>query len=359
MLSEALTSLEDVKSRLRQNLLQQPEYRALLVVDEAASQLAELLRPFNAGSAARFETCAEAPAKPTVAAAPEPAPPTARATDVGRSQDSVAHMSADPAVASREPSLAVAAVIQPERVTEAPASTPAIFRMAAVLRELAGLTLEAADAADRNAPAPVAAMETFNEPAEANPSLERSVDCSADIERPEAAGANEPTTSRQTLTPDAASVVRPAGPYESFGGAVDPPVSGMGALYASIGDGSNDAPSEDRVAQPASLANAAFDEFADREAPFVDPAPVSGMAAILYETAGDAPDAALAEDGGANADPPTATAIAADATARAPSGIERMIAKATQVVAPAPNAPAPRSYLPYIAAQRLVQSRRI
>jgi len=80
------------------------------------------------------------------------------------------------------------------------------------------------------------------------------------------------------------------------------------------------------------------------------------MAAILYETAGDAPDAALAEDA---ADPPPVAAVQPDAPVRAPSGIEKMIAKAAQAVAPAANTPAPRSYLPYIAAQRLVQSRRI
>jgi hypothetical protein len=359
MLSEALTSLEDVKSRLQQDLLQQPEYRALLVVDHAVSQLVAFLGPFDSDSAARLENRAEAPAaaKAAVAEAPEPAPVRARAEDIGPSQESVAQASTDPAAPSPEPSPVVSAVDRPERVMEGPAPTPAIFRMAAVLRELAGLTLEAADAADRNAPAPVPATEAFPEPGEANPGFERSVDCSADAEGSEAAGADEWAISRQTLTPDAASVGWRAEPYESFGGAADPPVSGIGDLYMAIGDGSNDAPSEDRMAQPACRAAAAFEEFADGEAPFAEPAPISGMAAILYETAGDAPDAALADDGGA--DPLAVTAVAPDAPVRAPSGIEKMIAKATQAVAPGANAPAPRSYLPYIAAQRLVQSRRI
>jgi len=239
---------------------------------------------------------------------------------------------------------------------EAPPSTPAIFRMAAVLRELAGLTLEAADAADRNAPAPVPATELFHEPEEANPGLERSVDRSAEAERPEPAGADEWAISPEALTTDLAGVGQRAEPHESFADAADPPVSGIGALYTAIGEGSNDAPSEDRMAQLASRATAAFDEFADGEAPFAEPAPISGMAAILYETAGDAPDAALAEDA---ADPPPVAAVQPDAPVRAPSGIEKMIAKAAQAVAPAANTPAPRSYLPYIAAQRLVQSRRI
>jgi hypothetical protein len=356
MLSEALTSLEDVKSRLQQNLLQQPEYRALLVVDQAMAQLAEFLGPFDLDAAAGPENRAKGPAAPNAAArqALESSSPPARdALDIARPKGSVAAASAHSAVPARAPSPVIPAAVRSERAMDAPPATPAIFRMAAVLRELAGVTLEAADAADRDAPAPVAAMEALNEPGEADPHAGHSRDYSADAG---AGSADERASARQTPVPHAAIAGLPAASYESVGDAAEAPVSGIGALYMSIGDGVDDAPSEERVAQALSPAIAAFDEFADAESPPAEPASISGMAAILYETTGDAPDVALVEDGGADA--PMESAVVAEEPVREPSGIERMIAKATQAAAPAAKAPTPRSYLPYIAAQRLVQSRR-
>jgi hypothetical protein len=41
MLSEALTSLKEVKLRLQRELAQRPEYRALLIINRATAQLAE------------------------------------------------------------------------------------------------------------------------------------------------------------------------------------------------------------------------------------------------------------------------------------------------------------------------------
>jgi hypothetical protein len=55
MLSELLTSLIEVKARLEERLLQEPEYPALLIVDKAALQVSEvlaLLRPLPAALAA-------------------------------------------------------------------------------------------------------------------------------------------------------------------------------------------------------------------------------------------------------------------------------------------------------------------
>ena len=355
MLSEALTSLEDVKSQLQQTLLQQPEYRALLVIDQAMSQLAQFLGPFDPGAAISLENRAKAAAAPNAAAieAPERSyPPTRSALDIAPPQDSVAAASIDSAVPARAPSPPIPAAVRSQRAADGAPSTPAIFRMAAVLRELAGVTLEAADAADRDAPAPVAAREALNQPGAADPDAGRSRNNPTDAGD---AAADERTSARQTPTPDAAVAGLPAGSHESAGGAAEAPVSGMGALYMSIGDGLDDAPSEERTAQALSPAAAAFDEFAG-ESPRAEPAPISGMAATLYETTGDAPDVALGEDSGA--DVPIEAALVADEPVRAPSGIERMIAKTTQAAGSPAKTPAPRTYLPYIAAQRLVQSRR-
>jgi hypothetical protein len=356
MLSEALTSLEDVKSRLQQNLLQQPEYRALLVIDQAMSQLTAFLGPFDPAVATRPESRADvvAASSPAIVAAPESSNRPARdALDIVQARDGVANATAQPVVPAREPPPAVSTAARSERATPPAPSTPAIFRMAAVLRELAGVTLEAADAADRDAPAP--AMEAPGEPREADLTSRRSMNYSPDTELPDPAVADERTGPGQMPGSEAAAVRPPAVSQDSDGGAAEPPVSSMGALYRAIGDGLDDAPSEDRGAQ--GLATGAWDEFAVRESTPAEPVPVSGMAATLYETTGDAPDVALAEDGVADA--PAEPAFAADPPTRAPSGMERMIAKAAQAVAPVPSAPAPRSFLPYIAAQRLVQSRRL
>lgn len=77
MLSEVLTSLNEVKSRLQERLLQRPEYPALLIVDKAAFQLGEVLAllqpqlarlPANACAGARV-AASEAPDEPAQAAA--------------------------------------------------------------------------------------------------------------------------------------------------------------------------------------------------------------------------------------------------------------------------------------------------
>jgi hypothetical protein len=354
MLSEALTSLEDVKSRLQQNLLQQPEYRALLVIDQAMSQLTAFLGPFDPDVAARPESRADvvAASNPAIVAAPESSNrPTRDALDILQTRDGGASATAQPVVPAREPPLAVSTAARSERGTPPASSTPAIFRMAAVLRELAGVTLEAADAADRDAPA----MEAHNEPREADRAFQRSMNYSRDAERLDSAVADERTGPRQMPGSEAGATPPPAASHDSDGGSAEPPVSNMGALYMTIDDGLDDAPSEDRGTQGSAAGG--WGEFAGRESTPAEPVPISGMAATLYETTGDAPDVALAEEGGADA--PVEPTFVADPPARAPSGMERMIAKAAQAVAPAANTPAPRSFLPYIAAQRLVQSRRL
>lgn len=68
MLPEVLTSLNEVKSRLQESLLQHPEYPAFLIIDRAASQLGEvltLLQPRPVPPAAlRAEEASAAPSEP-------------------------------------------------------------------------------------------------------------------------------------------------------------------------------------------------------------------------------------------------------------------------------------------------------
>jgi hypothetical protein len=338
MLSEALTSLEDVKTQLQQRLLQQPEYRALLVIDEATSQLERVLEPSGAVHTERFEGTGDfgrkaftsvqsihsfvAPDEPTLRGAPQPVVPLRLAPE-----------RAAPVPAQK--SAAARAAEETLRLVDAPAPTPAIFRMAAVLRELASIGHEATPPADRDTRAAATPFATEPPPLSSHPAFDNA----------------KPLTEEDD---DATTTVAESG-AETSSPAIEPPVSRMAALYMSIGDGTEDAPPEDR--EPGAHAGAAFEEFGDGEDAPVTAAPVSGMAAISYETAGDAPDVTIAEDGGT--DSPDETPEIEDAPARPASGMALMIAKATEALAPAAKAPAPRSYVPYLAAQRLLQSRRL
>ena len=82
MLPEVLSSLNEVKARLQERLLQQPEYPALLIVDKAAQQLdgvLTLLQPQTAPTDRPEEGPAAAPLKPAAAAEPPSAATPARA----------------------------------------------------------------------------------------------------------------------------------------------------------------------------------------------------------------------------------------------------------------------------------------
>jgi hypothetical protein len=58
MLLEALNSLKESRIELQRQLAQRPEYRALLVIDRAALQLAEPFDPPSASASAHPETAA-------------------------------------------------------------------------------------------------------------------------------------------------------------------------------------------------------------------------------------------------------------------------------------------------------------
>jgi hypothetical protein len=279
MLSEALTSLENVRARLRQDLLQQPEYRALLVIDQAMSELAAFLGPCESeaspgGERRAYEALASTAA--LLSPAPTPAPPAA----------------APP----RAP-------VRFERAPEAAPTTPAIFKMAAALRELAGIGPDS---------------------------------LAGDYDLPPATARTDAAPHPSAVEADAATS-EPAQPEEAGGEAAA--VSGMAALYLSIGDAA------DEQTSPSG-------DYAGAQPPLAVPSPVSGMAATLYETAGDAPDVALGEFGDAPIEP-------AAAEVRARSGMEKMIARSAQTPEPSAAVSTMRSYLPYFAAQRLGQSRRL
>jgi hypothetical protein len=97
MLSDVLTSLNEVKSRLQERLLQQPEYPALLIVDKAAFQLGEvltLLRPQPPRLAANRAG----------GAATEASDEPAQAAHAMRGEDSNADASVAIAIAADQPS---------------------------------------------------------------------------------------------------------------------------------------------------------------------------------------------------------------------------------------------------------------
>jgi hypothetical protein len=71
MLSAALNSLEEIKRQLQGQLAERPEYRALLIIEDAALRLAEALTPSNPSPTMRVENVIEAgPAQAILAAAP-------------------------------------------------------------------------------------------------------------------------------------------------------------------------------------------------------------------------------------------------------------------------------------------------
>jgi hypothetical protein len=79
MVSEALNSLTEAKLQLQRQLAQRQEYRALLVIDKATRQIAEILDPLPQPVAPLQSSAKEEPAPPFLAAktkdaAPEVAP---------------------------------------------------------------------------------------------------------------------------------------------------------------------------------------------------------------------------------------------------------------------------------------------
>ena len=98
MVSEALNSLKEAKLALQRQLAQRQEYRALLIVDRATQELAEILEPLSAPVAARFVSPAtEEPAK-----APSAIATMAAITEAEQREDRVGEALIDATVAVDE-----------------------------------------------------------------------------------------------------------------------------------------------------------------------------------------------------------------------------------------------------------------
>jgi len=115
MLSEVLTSLHEVKSRLQERLLQQPEYPALLIVDKAAFQLGEVLTLLRPQPARLAENrAADAPVAAT-AAVDDPA----QAAHARRGEDPNADAPVAMAAAADQPAGAAEPCFEPAKTVEA------------------------------------------------------------------------------------------------------------------------------------------------------------------------------------------------------------------------------------------------
>jgi hypothetical protein len=364
MLWEALTSLNEVKSRLQESLLQQPEYRALLVIDHATSQLAEVLGSSGSPGAEPLAPRAADAQAAVIVKSPVRDEPVEAAPNVARSRDRVGTV---PAAADFEDRIAEALIL-PTAATEEfvdaarAAPTPAVLRMVAAQREFAGASSDIARPAERVARTSAWTIMTLNEPGatdepppdaggEERPAsaAETPIEVAGLAAADELAG-DAPTAPSGQQAAVASTTFATAAPTEAFAEVAETPVSGMAALYMSIGEASDVAPPDDRPAEAAPAASSAF----ARQAESSPALAVSSMAAAFYESVGDVSDAALAdEDFG---DAPVPPPAAANEPGRAPSGIDLFLSKAAQA-APAAKAPTPRNYLPFIAAKRLIQSR--
>jgi hypothetical protein len=234
--------------------------------------------------------------------------------------------------------------------------------MTAALRELAAPTTEAQPASDRNIAAPRPAQDALEEPQAARPSRGWFANYIFDAEfvdnagSPEIAGLDEATSppygsagnGAQDLPRDSAPLPSPKA--EAAASAAAPAVSKMSALYLSIGDASDNF--QERAADLPTGVGA--QEAAGSEAPAA--AFISGMAAAFYENVGDASDIVAGEE--ANAEDMTETPKAAEEPA-SPPPTAAVVSFKTPQAAPLPVKTPARSYLPYIAAQQLLQNRRL
>jgi hypothetical protein len=135
MLSQALSSLEEAKLQLQRQLAQRAEYRALLIIDKATRELAEILNPSAPSVAAPVESIAEEapPGAPLAAATPE------TTADVEPREDRLVDAPVAPAVATDEPSASPSPLARPEiHDDEAPlpAQAPAAAPLKAVSRAI-------------------------------------------------------------------------------------------------------------------------------------------------------------------------------------------------------------------------------
>jgi hypothetical protein len=122
MVSEALNSLKEAKLALQRQLGQRQEYRALLIVDRATQELAEILGPLSAPVAAHFVS----PAAEEPAEAPSAVATMAAITEAEQREDRVGEALIDATVAVDESPGALATFAALEnRAPEAPVAEQA------------------------------------------------------------------------------------------------------------------------------------------------------------------------------------------------------------------------------------------
>jgi hypothetical protein len=345
MLSEVLSALKDLKSELQERLAQQPEYRALLILDRATSQLNDVLAPGREGSLASSEN---PPAAKPLATPPAPtaagrlaivrnaAPYIAHANTPANGAEPSAHAAPRalwPVMDSPPPSPAAGgAVVPPFRPPDA---------MPEPLQE------------DLDGPLPPTVI--ANEPERVAPSTIADFLIIA------------PPNSAQDSVAETAAAPAPVVAANDVADSAAPPpteaISGMAVLYKSAGELPDAAPYEDGAAAtptPIAPERAEYEATAPNLAmledrPATPTATSSGLTAALYESTGDAPDLEP-EDRVAFA--PVRPAVAEDQTEPAVDAFEQTLAEAAKITPPPAKPPAPRSYLPILAAQRLAQSRK-
>lgn len=345
MLSDVLAALHEVKSQLQDRLARQPEYRALLAVDRAALQLAAVFDcdpETFAFSESRWAAEAPSTSEPGVAGGakrsgwfddpamktPGPSGERGRTADAERSRRSTAK-----GVAPRDEP----ADSPPEAIDGAPACP-----------EQPIPANDMAAAPDSSLPPPYVVAPPISVVASAR-GAERAHD-----------RASVPTIRTVVITDAPKLMVE---------------ISGMGAIYELAGevaerrateDGGaprqTSAPAPVAIAGPTANALSRLDRDSDEPGAA---AGAGGLTTALYESTGDAPDL----------DPPeerqmasAAQDVAQDEAAGdgAPALFDQTLAAAAKLASapaartasPGAKPTPPRSYLPIIAAQRLIQSRR-
>jgi hypothetical protein len=337
MLSDVLAALQEVKSQLQDQLALQPGYQALLILDRATSQLGAVLDCKS--EAFSFSKYAPNIPSETIDAA-------------------------DPIAASEvsdEPSALTASFISGERNGDEVGSEdddPEEGHIRAVL-PLYGPSDAALVHLQRRSPS----RKAVSIPDSAIVSDAASVKDSAAVPP-----FGFPPIEPEFDPPERRSA--PAGIATSVMAVAARPkweISGMAALYQSAGEAADAPGSEPRSAGPAvAIAEptaGALTKLDTRDRTADAPArgePHGGLTAALYESTGDAPDLEATEER-----PDVTTSPGEPEDPAADVFVQTLADAAKKVSVPIATAPspaekpvAPRNYLPIIAAQRLIQSRR-
>jgi hypothetical protein len=370
MLSEVLSALKELRSELQDQLARQPEYRALLILDRATSQLGDVVAPIDLdGPAASQIPPADQP-QATTPTPPAPgrltivrnaALPLAPARD--RGDDAQRATRANPSAPAR---LAQAPRAQagggrvpppfrpPDTMTDARRWTSdGALPPAAAANPFAGVAQHtSATIAEFRAAALADGAQLAQAHARRHANLAAApmivVNGLADPEAPTA-----PAAATHQGAPAASAIDEP--PAELAAAPIPTAADAENALFA----GPPEKTLLDRTAAPPAPATIAFGPTAtsDESTAALQEAAragASGLSADRYETAGDAHD--LEDEDRAERVAPAEAEASADAAEV--DGFDRTLAEAAKVASSPAKATAPRRYLPILSAQRIVPGRR-